>query len=186
MEKIIAVTGGSCSGKTTLAESATLHYPELFWIAREAARILIAEQRIDQTLLTAEGRCQLQLGIFALQRKLERSAPIGKIVLADRATIDGAAYWPNGPEDFWLATGSQYDQELSRYHTAIWLESAAAIGAYSQNALRPESAEESLALGAKIRALWMKHPRLHIIPAAENFADKASAFFSVLLSVAQQ
>ena len=184
MSTVIAVTGGSCSGKTTFAEAAASHYPDLFWVAREAARVLIEQQRIDQTTLTAEGRRQLQLQIFALQRKLEGSAPTGKIILADRATIDGAAYWPGGPDDFWLATGSRHDQELSRYHGAIWLESAAAVGNYSPNSVRPESGEESLDLGTKIQALWMKHPRLYIITAAANFSDKASAFYRALFALA--
>jgi predicted ATPase len=181
---IIAVTGGSCSGKTTLAESAAAHFPDTFWVAAEAARILIEQARVDQTLLTADGRRQLQLDIYALQRRIEDSAPASRIVLADRGSIDSASYWPEGPAHFWQTVGSTYERELARYHAAIWLESAAAVGAYASSATRPESGGESLSQGDRIRSLWADHPNLHIVPAAARFEDKAADFLSVLSAVA--
>lgn len=183
MAVIIALTGGSHSGKTTLAELAVARFPERFWIAREAATILIGRNNIDQTKLTKDARRQLQLEIFNLQRQLEASAPTGRVILADRATIDGAAYWPGGPEDFWRGTQSRHEDELSRYFAAIWLESAAAISVYSRTGVRTESGAEALDLGERIRGLWAQHPRLHVIPAMENFGDKVMMFFSLLGSI---
>jgi hypothetical protein len=57
-----------------------------------------------------------------------------KILLLDRGTIDGAAYWPEGAEDYWRDLGTTHAAELRRYDLVIWMESAAALGLYDGDA----------------------------------------------------
>lgn len=42
------------------------------------------------------------------------------IVLCDRGTADGAAYWP-GPDDLWSAVGTSLEDQLRRYDAVIHL-----------------------------------------------------------------
>jgi hypothetical protein len=36
------------------------------------------------------------------------------VVLCDRGTVDGAAYWPDGEAEFWAQLGTSRELELSR------------------------------------------------------------------------
>ena len=51
-----------------------------------------------------------------------------RILLCDRGTIDGAAYWPGDSNLFFEEQDSSLDQELSRYDGVIFFESAAVGG----------------------------------------------------------
>src|SRR4029079_18805765 len=92
------------------------------------------------------GRHDAQRRMYRLQleqeERLARAHP-GKILLLDRGTIDGAAYWPEGPEDFWRDIGTTIDKELARYDAVIMLETCAAIGLYDNDASNPVRFESS-------------------------------------------
>ena len=49
-----------------------------------------------------------------------------RILLCDRGTLDGAAYWPGEPEEFFAAIGTSLEAELARYDAVIFFETAAA------------------------------------------------------------
>lgn len=57
-----------------------------------------------------------QRAIFFVQRELEASYDGGDaaVVLCDRGTIDGIAYWP-GPDDLFASVGADRAIELGRY-----------------------------------------------------------------------
>jgi hypothetical protein len=47
------------------------------------------------------------------------------VLLCDRGTADGAAYWPDGDDSFFAAIGSSHEAELARYDAVLFFETAA-------------------------------------------------------------
>src|SRR5215471_15957763 len=127
----IVLTGGPGAGKTVVSRRIAADHPDRFVLVPEAATQVYDALQTRWDKLDLEGRRDVQRKIYRLQvdqenRTLE-SHP-GKILLLDRGTIDGAAYWPEGPNDYWRDVGSTPQAELKRYDAVIWMESAAALG----------------------------------------------------------
>ena len=104
------------------------------------------------------------------------------IVLCDRGTVDGAAYWI-GDGDLWSAVGTTLEQELGRYDTVIHLRSPDLTNGYNHsNPLRLESAKEAAAIDARILEVWKKHPRRFIVDPTSDFLAKSKRAIEILRS----
>lgn len=117
-------------------------------------------------------RSAAQRAIFYVQRELEASADAenAAIVLCDRGTIDGLAYWPR-PEDLWSSVGTTLEDQLRRYDAVIHLRTPAADGGYNhQNPLRTESAATASAIDQRLLAAWHGHPRRFIDRSVTQFS----------------
>ena len=140
----IVVTGGPGAGKTALLEVVRRQFQSRVVVLPEAAGIVFGggfPRRAGHPAVTAA-----QLAIFHVQDQLERLAlgeAAAPVVLCDRGTLDGLAYWPDAPEAFWSAARTTRDVELARYEAVIHLRTPAADQGYNRaNPLRVESAEE--------------------------------------------
>ncbi|VTU28884.1 hypothetical protein SRS16CHR_04359 [Variovorax sp. SRS16] len=178
----IAVTGGSCSGKTTAVQRARLRDPARIDVVTEVAADLLREQPVCQDGMAAAERRALQLRIHAEQLRRESAARRCDIVLTDRGTLDAAAYWPEGAQDFWRTVGSSQALELQRYDGVIFMEGAPAH--FVGDAVRSETAEESSRIATRILAVWADHPRLVRIAACPDFGDKMQQFLRALDAMA--
>jgi predicted ATPase len=176
--KRVVLTGGPGSGKTVITTQIAQRNPAQFIRVPEAAtQVYFALQtRWDRLDLT--GRRDVQRRIYHLQReqedRLARDFP-DHILLLDRGTIDGAAYWPEGPNDYWRDLNTTLAAELSRYDAVIWMETSAALGLYdgdTSNACRFEDAGEAIAAGDVLANLWVPHPRLKKVPAYPTVEEK--------------
>ncbi len=116
-----------------------------------------------------------QRAIFHVQRNLEdvQSARFpDRILLCDRGTIDGAAYWPvDHAPGFFEDVGTTHDDELDRYDAVIFFESAAVGGISIEggNPVRNESLVRAVELDGRLRELWSKHPRFVLVPHDVSF-----------------
>jgi hypothetical protein len=112
-----------------------------------------------------------------------------KLLLLDRGTIDGSAYWPEGPEDYWRDLGTTAAAELSRYDAVVWLQTAAAIpGLYDADASNPcrfEQADAAIASGNLLRALWGGHRRMVEVGAFANLDQKVAAVVEAIDSLSR-
>lgn len=181
----IALTGGSAAGKTVLLKMIEERLGERVCIVPELASEVLAARNCEMPNMNPSTRREVQREIYNLQIRREQetlasASRLAQLLVTDRGTIDGAAYWPEGPEAFWKATGTNHSAELSRYHAAVWLESCAAVGLYAgsaSNPIRKEDANASIAMGNRILTLWRPHPRLSIVRAYPNFSLKSQAVF---------
>ena len=112
-----------------------------------------------------------------MQRNLEdvQSARFpDRILLCDRGTADGAAYWPGDPAAFFGAVGSTLAAELERYDAVIFFETAAAGGISIEdgNQTRNESLDEALAIDRRLQTIWSRHPRFVIVRHSASFMSK--------------
>ena len=184
--KRIVLTGGPGAGKTVISSAVAAADPARYARVPEAATQVydLLQTRWDR--LDLAGRRDVQRRIYRLQREQEdalaRAHP-GKILLLDRGTIDGAAYWPEGPDDYWRDLGTTIDAELSRYDTIIWLETAAALGLYdgdTSNPCRFEDPAAAVQSGKLLLQLWSPHKNLRHVGAFAALEDKLAAVREIL------
>ena len=173
--KRIVLTGGPGAGKTAVLELARQHFCKHVLVLPESAGILFGGgfPRGAQTF----EREAAQRAIYRIQCELETIADHRDdvaVVLCDRGTVDGAAYWPEGPVSFWDALGTTHDAELSRYDAVIHLRTPAPSTYNHANPLRIESALEASAIDARIEASWDRHPLRETIESTPNSLEKAA------------
>ncbi|WP_428940575.1 ATP/GTP-binding protein [Fontivita pretiosa] len=186
MFRRVVLTGGPGAGKTVVSRRIAQRYPDRIVCVPEAATQVYQALGTRWDRLDIPGRRDVQRRIYHLQVEQEnrfaREHP-DKVLLLDRGTIDGAAYWPDGPDAYWPDLGSSLQQELARYDMVIWMQTCAAMGLYdgqASNFCRFESAQAAVASGKLLLVLWSLHPNLRRIGVFANLEDKVRAVEQVL------
>jgi predicted ATPase len=179
----IVLTGGPGGGKTTAADLLRRELGKRIVIVPESATILFAggfprTQHVD-------GNRAAQRAIFHVQRNLEdvQSALYPeRVLLCDRGTVDGAAYWDDGEEAFFRSLGTTMEAELARYDAVVFFETAAIAGLSIEggNPVRCESLAQAIALDGRLRQLWSRHPRFILVPHSTSFLEKMVTAVGVL------
>ena len=176
----VVLTGGPGGGKTALLELIRHSFCEHVQILPETAGILFGGGFPRGGSL--EVRRAAQRAIFFTQRELETAADASNaaIVLCDRGTVDGVAYWP-GPDDFWSEVGTTLEKQLQRYDAVIHLRTPRPESGYSHdNPLRIESAAEAATIDERILRAWEGHPRRFLVEATTDFLAKAARALAIL------
>jgi predicted ATPase len=129
--KRVVLTGGPGAGKTAVLELIRQSLCEHVVVLPEAAGIVFGGG-FPRTQ-SVPVRSAAQRAIFFVQRELEAAAGSTNpaIVLCDRGTVDGAAYWP-GPDTLWSSVGVTRADEIARYDTVIHLRTPAAATATTE------------------------------------------------------
>ncbi|PSV49379.1 AAA family ATPase [Photobacterium indicum] len=171
----VVVTGGPGGGKTTALDLFRRELGHKIAVVPEAATLLfsggITRSDNDQTLR------MIQKTIFQLQKNLEeihkKQFP-DRLLVCDRGSLDGLAYWPGTESDFFKDVNSTFDHEIARYDAVIFFESAAATGhdISSNNPVRNESSEQAVQLDEKLQKIWSRHPHFYFVGTSESFVRK--------------
>src|SRR5438552_17919930 len=187
--KRIVLTGGPGAGKTVIAERLAAEQPLRFLAVPEAATQVYTLLQTRWDKLDLAGRHDAQRRMYQLQLEQESRLAAehpAKVLLLDRGTIDGAAYWPEGPQAFWTDRATTHADELRRYDAVILLETTAAIGLYDgdeSNFCRFEDPAGAIASGELLRQLWSGHPHLHFVAAYEKLDEKLAAVRAALFTL---
>jgi predicted ATPase len=179
----VVLTGGPGAGKTALLELIRRSFCSHVKVLPEAASVVFGGgfPREDDSAC----RRAAQRAIFYVQRELEIAGDSHNpaIVLCDRGTVDGLAYWPGPPEEFWSSLGTNLDSEVRRYDAVIHLRTPAQEHGYNQqNPLRTESATTAAEIDARIAQAWSSHARRFIVESSSVFLDKAAQALEILRS----
>jgi predicted ATPase len=173
--KRIVLTGGPGGGKSTAASFLMREFANDLWVLPEAATVLYREgmPRGD----SPRGIAVAQKAIFDVQRAFEQAGAEQhpeRVQLCDRATVDGAAYWPDGADDFFAMMGTTREEELARYDAVIFLRTAAMLPAgYERDmTVRTEERDDALELDAKVFELYRDHPHVVTIRSTASFLEK--------------
>jgi predicted ATPase len=172
---LVVLTGGPGAGKTAVLELVRRAFCKHILVLPEAATILFGGgfPRHD----TNAGRRAGQDAIFHVQRALETMSieeRTAAVVLCDRGTLDGLAYWPGGASAACAALGIRREDELTRYHAVIHLRTPPPDRYDYSNPVRRESSAEALAIDERIAVAWQGHPRRIFIESEIDFMRKAS------------
>jgi predicted ATPase len=184
----VALTGGPGAGKTTAADLMRREVGERVVVVPETASMLFSggfPRRPE-----ADARRAAQTAIYHVQRGLEdvfAATYPTRVLLCDRGTIDGAAYWPNSAQEFFASADTTLEAELQRYDHVIFFETAAVGGIVVEgNPVRIEGLADSVALDGKLRALWSQHPRFTLIRHDASFLRKIAVAIDVLTEIVTQ
>jgi hypothetical protein len=182
----IALTGGPGGGKTTAADLFRREIGESIVIVPESATTLFAggfPRVSDPDAVRSE-----QKAIFEVQRAMEDIQAVrypDRVLLCDRGTLDGAAYWPDGVDEFFERMGSTHAAELARYDAVIFFETAAVGGVAIEggNRYRVETNEAAIGLDRRLRELWAPHPHFHLVPHHSSFLRKITTGLAIMESI---
>jgi predicted ATPase len=185
----IVLTGGPGGGKTTAADLFRREISDAVVLVPESATMLFAGglPRVDEL----HAQCAAQNAIFHTQRSLEVIQSTlfpERILLCDRGTVDGAAYWPSEAGDFFENMGTTLEAELARYDAVIFFESAA-VGDMSiagGNPTRIENNAQAIKIDRRLRDLWSKHPRFVFVAHNASFFKKITFGLAALESMVGQ
>jgi predicted ATPase len=180
VKRRVVLTGGPGAGKTAVLELIRLFFCKHVRTLPESAGIVFGGRFPRGERI--ELRQAAQRAIYHVQRELEAAAEgeDAAVVLCDRGTIDGAAYWA-GPGDLFSAVGTTREVELARYDAVIHLQTPTSPAAYNHdNVLRVESVAEAGVIDGLIRERWDGHPRRFFIEPTDDFLTKASRAMALL------
>ena len=177
----IVLTGGPGGGKTALLELIRRSFCEHVHVLPESASVVFG----GGFPRDAHVECQraAQRAIFHVQRELEATGDSHHpaVVVCDRGTPDGLAYWPGPEEDFWESVASSHDAEMRRYDAVIHLRTPGEGAGYNhQNPLRTESAGTAAEVDVRILEVWQRHPRRFVVASTAEFLDKCSEALRIL------
>ena len=180
--RLVVLTGGPGAGKTAILEVVRRHFCEHVVVLQEAASILFNGGFPRKE--TPEALRAAQRAIFHVQIELERLALEGgqaAVVLCDRGTVDGLAYWPGDPDAFWGELGTSREEQLKRYATVIHLRTPSATQGYNHdNPQRQESARRAMQLDRRIEQAWAGHPDHPFVGSQTEFIVKIEKTLSLI------
>jgi len=182
----VVLTGGPGGGKTTAADLYRREIGEDVVVVPEAATLLYSggfPRGGDNGVRRATQRAiyQVQMNLEDAQSEHYKS----RVLICDRGTVDGAAYWQGEPTDFFAAMGTTFAHELSRYDAVIFFETAAVGGISIEggNPTRIESLTEALALDNRLKDLWSQHPNFVFVPHDRSFIKKVNTGLQELAKI---
>lgn len=192
--KVVALTGGPCSGKTTLLEKLKgkdeLCGRRLLFIPEVAT--LLSEHGLS----FSDGEVMFQRAILSMQMSLEETyrryateLPEDILIICDRGALDGAAYCGKESFDRLVSEMNTSKEELSNGYDAVIYLVSAAVGAESSygktsNEHRRESLDEAIDLENRTRACWDFHPNIFIVDNEnKSFDDKINQANQVLIDI---
>jgi predicted ATPase len=174
--KKIVLTGGPGAGKTAILELAKKQISGNLAIIPESASVVFGGGFWRRESIA--GRKAAQRAIFYVQREFEtmlEEEGNTVVALCDRGTVDGAAYWPDGFDDFWRELNTTQAAEYARYATVIHLRTPSLDHGYNgQNPLRTESVQQAQIIDQRIHQLWSGHPHVITINSTDDFLVKAN------------
>jgi predicted ATPase len=172
--RLVVLTGGPGAGKTAVLETVRLHFCTHVEVLPEAASIVFGGGFPRGS--TPPAMRAAQRAIYRVQRELERMAAEEQraaLVVCDRGTVDGVAYWPNHGAALWTEVGTTLADQVRRYHAVIHLRTPKANAGYDhQNPLRTESPQRAAEIDRMIEDAWRDHPRRVFVDSTESFVEK--------------
>ena len=180
--RFIVLTGGPGAGKTAVLEVARRRLCRHVAVLPESASVVFGGGFPRRP--SEPARRAAQRAIYHMQRELERMTDEERespVVLCDRGTLDGVAYWPETAESFWRDLGTSREGELRRYAVVIHLRTPSDGQGYNhQNPIRIEAAEEAARIDERILGAWEGHPRRIIVDSADDFMVKRARAYELI------
>ena len=175
MKKKIVLTGGPSGGKTTALSILKETFGNKIALVQEAATLIYSGgfPRKDNSPLHIEHAQNIIFyTVHQLEQLAEETSP-ADIIVCDRGSIDGAVYWPKGPEDFFKAINTTLDAELARYDAVLHLSPPPEKDFYQATNVRTESLQQAFEIDDKILKIWEKHPNRLVVPRDKHYFEKA-------------
>lgn len=185
----IVVTGGPGGGKTTALDLFQRELSSKVKVVPEAASLLFKcglsrEKELERKKIFQHSIYKMQLNLEEIFHNTYRD----KVLICDRGTLDGLAYWPNSEESYFATIQSTQKIEINRYRAVIFFQTAAAYreDIRSNNPFRTEDEKLATELDNKLKSTWEMHPNFHYIPADSSFMKKITQGLNTIQHVINQ
>jgi predicted ATPase len=180
----IVLTGGPCSGKSTVLASLKGRYPKSLHCIPEVATIVIGQLGLKPWTGGDRNLLGCQSLMYRVQHSFEDAADLQarldgrKALLLDRGIGDISAYLPGGLKQLesFLFTGVA--TEYGRYDLVICLEipSRATYEAQcANNPARTENYDQACVKAKLVQQAWKLHPNFQLVPDAGDWPTKEKA-----------
>jgi predicted ATPase len=179
------LTGGPCSGKTTVQQALREEFHESVLLVPEVATLLLEGGFPNpgrHLPWTQQWQDLFQAAVLPLQRSIEESYALlaghqgAHLLVCDRGLLDGASYIEGGVEAFCELHDLDRQEALGRYEAVLHLESLATAApehyGKENNACRFEPLEQAQKLEFATRRAWEGHPRHVVIAGRAGFRSK--------------
>lgn len=177
MSKRIVLTGGPSAGKTTIAKYLVKEFPDRLILVPETATMLYKGGFPRTTM--PKLKFHQQKAIYHVQVEMEdllQETYPDRVLLCDRGSLDGRAYWLDEQRDFFKENLTNEKAELLRYSDVILLRVALPNDYNSNHSFeRIESYSEAIELEKKIKLAWCKHSKLNVVEHYQTFHEKLLA-----------
>lgn len=192
MKKIV-LTGGPCSGKTTVLRALKEEFGDKIVLVPEVATILLEGgfplpgKHLEWS---EDWQAAFQAAILPLQKSFEDACVLmaegngGKLLVCDRGVLDGAAYTPGGVPEFCKRYGVDHDESTARYRAVIHLESLAIADpdkyGKTGNDQRFEPIERAQELENATKAAWDSHDHRVVVDGRRGIEGKISKTIGIV------
>lgn len=171
--RLVVLTGGPGAGKTATLEVLKNEICHHVVVLPEVATMLWTGgfPRRPERL----ARRAAQRAIARVQFEIQRIAiedPASALIMCDRGSLDGLAYWPGDPAEYFDDLDTTEERELARYATVIHMRSATRDHGYTPTVHRVESPEQASEIDERLLAVWRHHPRRFVIESNPLFVTK--------------
>lgn len=186
----LVLTGGPCSGKSSIVKILRREIGKLVHCVPEVATIVIREVDVRPPVNDSVGMRKFQRTVYRVQRGFETISDTQaiqdgkKALLTDRGTVDGAAYMDGGLKEFEKVCRTTTKHEFAQYDRVLCLATpprAIYEAQKGNNEARSETYEQALAVGERIKKVWSGHPNFRFIK-DEDWGAKVDAVRAAISS----
>lgn len=180
----IVLTGGPCSGKSSLMKFLQKELKDVVHCVPEVATIVIEQVGAKPPFDDHRAMRIFQRTIHRVQQGFEdvshrQAIRDGKrAILLDRGTVDGAAYMKNSTDELADICQTTLDDEYARYDAVICL-AIPPQNIYdankANNPARSETYDAAKILSDKIHAVWSNHPHFFKIGTNDSWDKKCES-----------
>jgi hypothetical protein len=140
-----------------------------------------AHDDMKQITVFQKAIIQVQAG---LETVFARQNPDSNLTIYDRGILDGAGFWPPGPEDYLEKFNIDVAKEFSKYDYVLFFELPSEKFYGGINRLRFHNYAQSLESEMKLKEIWSQHPQFIQIKATEDFEDKIQTAITIIQKIA--
>lgn len=191
----IVLTGGPCSGKSSVMAAIKAEFKDMLHCIPEVATIVIEQVGAKPPFGDTLAMKAFQRTIYRVQLGFEKVSNRQairdgrKALLLDRGTIDGATYMGRCVAELENVCRASVAEEYGRYHGVICLETPPRKIYDANKANKParsESYDEAAALGGRIAKVWGGHPNFTLIRNESSWDAKLAAARAALIRLLEQ
>ncbi len=187
----IVLTGGPCSGKSSIMESLKSAAGSYIHCVPETASIIISQVGIKPISGDPFAMQRFNRLIYRVQRIFEATSAEyaisqgKKAIVLDRGSVDNAAYMPGGLKEMEDVYKTSRKSEYAQYDLVLYLEVPPA-NIYekmkSHNPARSEDYNQAKELGKCIREAWEDHPNFHVISNKGGWKKKEESVLEAIIN----
>ena len=189
MKRKIVLTGGPSGGKTTALSIIKENFGARVALVKEAATLIYSggyPRKDGSAPHMYHGQRIIYFVSKELEELAEKTEPGAELIICDRGTLDGAVYWPYGPEDFFKSMNTTVEEELNRYYMVIHLSPPRDGSFYQSTAVRTEDLKGAMEVDRKILKVWEKHPNRIIINENATYFEKARIIKDIITKILKE